>query len=52
MGVAVINLTLTTEEVNAILQVLGQLPTSSGAWPLVVKIKEQAEPQVVKEIEP
>jgi len=48
----VINLTLTTEEVNAILQVLGQLPTSSGAWPLVVKIKEQAEPQVVKEIEP
>ncbi len=47
-----INLTLTTEEVNAILQVLGQLPTSSGAWPLVVKIKEQAEPQVVKEIEP
>jgi hypothetical protein len=32
--------------------VLGQLPTSSGAWPLVVKIKEQAEPQVVKEIEP
>jgi hypothetical protein len=49
VGVAVINLTLTTEEVNAILQVLGQLPTSSGAWPLVVKIKEQAEPQVVKE---
>ncbi len=44
-----INLTLTTEEVNAILQVLGQLPTSSGAWPLVVKIKEQAEPQVPKE---
>jgi hypothetical protein len=49
VGVAVINLTLTTEEVNAILQVLGQLPTSSGAWPLVVKIKEQAEPQVPKE---
>jgi hypothetical protein len=52
VGVAVINLTLTKDEVNAILQVLGQLPTSSGAWPLVVKIKEQAEPQVVKEIEP
>ncbi len=52
MGVAVINLTLTTEEVNAILQVLGQLPTSSGAWPLVVKIKEQAEPQVPKDGEP
>ena len=40
-----INLNLTTEEVNAILQVLGQLPTSSGAWPLLVKVKEQAEAQ-------
>jgi hypothetical protein len=40
-----INLKLTVEEVNAILQTLGQLPTSSGAWPLVVKIKEQAETQ-------
>ena len=51
VGVAV-TLNLTTEEVNAILQVLGQLPTSSGAWPLVVKIKAQAEPQVVKDGEP
>ena len=41
-----IKLELSVEEVNAILQVLGQLPTSSGAWPLVVKIKEQATPQV------
>ena len=47
-----IKLELSVEEVNAILQVLGQLPTSSGAWPLVVKIKEQAEPQVVKDGEP
>jgi len=44
-----INLTLSVEETNFILQTLGQLPTSSGAWPLVVKIKEQAEPQVPKE---
>lgn len=36
-------LDLTPEEVTAILQVLGQLPTSSGAWPLLVKIKEQAD---------
>jgi len=43
-----IKLELTVEEVNGILQTLGQLPTSSGAWPLVVKIKEQAEPQVPK----
>ena len=41
-----IKLELTVEEVNAILQTLGQLPTSSGAWPLVMKIKEQAENQV------
>lgn len=41
-----IKLELSVEEVNAILQTLGQLPTSSGAWPLVMKIKEQAESQV------
>jgi hypothetical protein len=28
-----ITLKLTVEEVNGILQTLGQLPTSSGAWP-------------------
>jgi hypothetical protein len=43
-----IKLELTIEEVNAILQVLGDLPTKTGAWPLVLKIKEQAEPQVPK----
>lgn len=41
-----INLTLTLDEVNAILQVLGELPTKTGAYPLVVKIKEQADAQV------
>lgn len=44
-----IQLSLTVEEVNAILQVLGQLPTSSGAWPLVQKVKAQAEAQVKPE---
>jgi hypothetical protein len=44
-----VQLELTVEEVNAILQTLGQLPTASGAWPLVVKIKEQAEAQVSTE---
>jgi hypothetical protein len=43
-----IKLELSVEEVNAILQVLGQLPTSSGAWPLLLKVKEQAELQVPK----
>jgi hypothetical protein len=41
-----INLNLDVEEINAILHTLGSLPTSSGAWPLVVKIKEQAEAQL------
>ena len=41
-----ITLKLTVEEVNAVLQTLGQLPTSSGTWPLVVKIKEQSESQL------
>jgi len=47
-----IKLELSIEEVNAVLQVLGQLPTSSGAWPLVVKIKAQAEAQVPEDVEP
>ncbi len=38
-------LELTAEEVTAILQVLGQLPTSSGAWPLLVKIDAQVKAQ-------
>ena len=41
-----IKLVLTVEETNAVLQTLGNLPTSSGVWPLVVKIKQQAEAQV------
>lgn len=41
-----IKLELSVEEVNAILGVLGDLPSKTGAWPLICKIKEQAEPQV------
>jgi hypothetical protein len=44
-----VTLTLTVEEVNAILQTLGQLPTSSGAFPLMVKIKQQADEGLQKE---
>tara|TARA_A100001515_G_scaffold95747_1_gene76832 strand:+ start:1542 stop:1697 length:156 start_codon:yes stop_codon:yes gene_type:complete len=47
----VISLELSADEVNAILQVLGDLPTKTGAWPLIVKIKEQAESQVEPEAE-
>ena len=34
---------MTVEEVNFILKVLGDLPTKSGAWPLIVSLKDQAE---------
>jgi hypothetical protein len=44
-----IKLELSIEEVNAILSVLGDLPTKTGAWILLSKIKEQAEPQAPKE---
>ena len=41
-----INLNLSVEAVNSILQSLGQLPTSSGAFPLMVEIKKQADEQM------
>lgn len=43
-----IELKLTVEEVNSVLAVLGELPTKSGAFPLAVKIKQQAEAQLPK----
>jgi len=46
-----ITLTLTVEEINAVLQTLGNLPTSSGAFPLLMKIKDQAEAQLPKDAE-
>lgn len=47
-----LNLRLTVEEINAILQTLGNLPTSSGAFPLLMKIKQQAEEQMPQEESP
>lgn len=41
-----IKITLTVEEINSVLQTLGSLPTSSGAYPLMMKIKTQAEEAV------
>ena len=41
-----IKLDLEINEVNYILQTLGELPTKTGAWELLRKIKEQADPQV------
>jgi hypothetical protein len=44
-----IKLDLSLEEVNNILHVLGELPTRMNAYPLLMKIKEQAEAQIPKE---
>jgi hypothetical protein len=41
-----LTLKLTVDEVNSVLQVLGELPSKTGAWPLIMKIKQQAEAQV------
>jgi len=43
------NLNLEVNEMQFILQTLGQLPSSSGVWPLIVKIKEQADSQLQQE---
>lgn len=43
-----ITLKLTANEIQGILEVLGNLPTKSGAYPLVVKITEQVNEQVPK----
>ena len=42
------HLELDVNEINFILQTLGELPSKSGVWPLIVKVKEQAEAQVPK----
>jgi len=44
-----ITLTLTVEEINGILSVLGDLPTKTGAWNLLTKIKSQADAQLPKD---
>ena len=41
-----INWVITEEVANAILGVLGNLPTSSGAFPILVDLKQQTEKQI------
>lgn len=43
-----IKLELEVNEVNSLLNVLGELPTKTNAYPLLVKIVQQAEPQMPK----
>ena len=46
---ATIKLELEIEEVNGVLAGLGELPSKTGAWNLIVKIQDQARPQVPAE---
>jgi hypothetical protein len=48
----VITLKLDPSELNFILQVLGELPTKSGCFPLVMKIKEQSDAQTPRDVPP
>lgn len=38
-----INLTLSLDELNAVLSLLGELPTKTGIYPVLIKLKLQAE---------
>lgn len=40
---------LQLDEVNGLLNILGQLPTSTNIWPLAAKIRQQAEEQLPKQ---
>lgn len=44
-----ITLKLQLDEVNGLLNVMGQLPTSTNIWPLAAKIRQQAEEQLPKQ---
>ena len=43
---------LSENEINAILAILGDMPSKSGTWPLMMKIKVQADAQIVDPEEP
>lgn len=40
-----VTVTLRLDEVSYILAVLGELPSKSGAWPLILKVKQQVDAQ-------
>jgi hypothetical protein len=46
-----LKLTFSIDEANQLLSVLGDMPSKTGVWPLIVKIKEQAEAQLAKKHE-
>jgi hypothetical protein len=47
-----IKLVLTLEEVDGVLAALGELPTKTNAFPLVMKVRAQVQPQLPAEVNP
>ena len=45
-------ISLEENEINAILAILGDMPSKTGTWPLMMKIKVQADAQIVASEEP
>ena len=41
------NISVEENEMNAILAVLGDMPSKSGTWPLMMQLKVQADAQMV-----
>ena len=41
-------ISLEENEINAILAILGDMPSKAGTWPLMMKIKVQADAQLVE----
>lgn len=48
----IINLELPASDVNFLLQVLGELPTKTGAYTLLSKIKQQGDAQMQQQTAP
>lgn len=44
-----ITIKLQLDEVNGLLNILGQLPTSTNIWPLAAKVRAQAQEQLPAE---
>ena len=46
-----IKLTLTLDEVQALMDLMGETPAKMGFFPLMAKVKMQADPQTVEKAE-
>jgi len=47
-----LQISLDENDINVILAILGDMPSKTGTWPLMMKIKVQADAQIVDPEEP